>query len=417
MESVLNVSFWGGLLLILTTLRLTWLLRAGYNAGQARAALTALHHKADQWFRSAYKPFTVLVISGLVLSGCYAATGDRYLETGQTALVFGLGSVGLGVLMTTLLADLQRALHISLSLREDDGHRLTAGKALVTVRNLVICLLCLLLLLLRQPYEKWGLFPTLSVLAGFALGASSALLIAYLYRGQPAPSTETPDWVSRLLKPHRLDMLAGAIAATMLLGAGLSEVSAIGAPAWASGPVMLPVLLAVNGVIVSSITALLTGSHFNHLGLSYRSLPQKLLNILLMGGITLGAIQFMLADHWVLGGREYHALHVFYTVLVGVAGGLVFHEAGRFYSYCRAQYHAYFRLFCTKEWLVCKILRLTVRAVYLVLPPAIAALFFLEAFHYAGLYGIMLALVAMLSNLTTRFGETFRTEPEAAKGV
>jgi Na+/H+-translocating membrane pyrophosphatase len=58
---------------------------------------------------------------------------------------------------------------------------------------------------------------------------------------------------------------------------------------------------------------------------------------------------------------------------------------------------------------VCKILRLTVRTVYLVLPPTIAALFFLEAFHYAGLYGIMLALVAMLSNLTTRFGETFRT--------
>jgi Na+/H+-translocating membrane pyrophosphatase len=45
----------------------------------------------------------------------------------------------------------------------------------------------------------------------------------------------------------------------------------------------------------------------------------------------------------------------------------------------------------------------------MVLPPVIAAGFFLEAFEYAGLYGIMLALVAMLSNLTTRFGETFRT--------
>ncbi len=409
MESILNVSFWGGLLLILTTLRLTWLLGAGYNAKQVRAALTTLHHQADRWFRSAYKPFTVLVISGLILSACYAATGDRYLETGQTALVFGLGSVGLGVLITTLLADLRRTLHISLSLQEDDGYRLTAGKALVTVRNLVICLLCLLLVLLRQPYEKWGLFPTLSVLAGFALGASSALLIAYLYRGQPVQATETPDWVTRLLKPHRLDTLAGAIAATMLLGAGLSEVSAIGAPAWASGPVMLPVLLAVNGVIVSSITALLTGSHSDHSGLSYRSLPQKLLNVLLMGSITLGAIQYMLADHWVLGGREYQSLHVFYTVLAGVAGGLVFHEADRFYSYCRGQYHAYFRLFRTKEWLVCKVLRLTVRTVYMVLPPVIAALFFLKAFEYTGLYGIMLALVALLSNLTTRFGETFRT--------
>jgi Na+/H+-translocating membrane pyrophosphatase len=409
MESVLNVSFWGVLLLILTTLRLTWLLGSGYNAGQVRAALTALHHQADRWFRSAYKPFTVLIISGLILSACYAATGDRYLETGQTALVFGLGSVGLGVLMTTLLADLRRALHISLSLQEDDGHRISAGKALVTVRNLVICLVSLLLVLLRQPYEKWGLFPTLSVLAGFALGASSALLIAYLYRGQPAHATETPGWVSRLLKPHRLDMLAGAIAATMLLGAGLSEVSAIGAPAWASGPVMLPVVLAVNGVIVSSITALLTGSHFEHIVLSYRSVPQKLLNALLMGGITLGAIKCMLANHWVLGGREYHALHVFYTVLAGIAGGLVFHEAGRFYSYCRVQYHAYFRLFSTKEWLVCKVLRLVVRTVYMVLPPVIAALFFLVAFQYAGLYGIMLSLVAMLSNLTTRFGETFRT--------
>jgi hypothetical protein len=396
-------------LLILTTLRLTWLLGAGYNAKQVRAALTTLHHQADRWFRSAYKPFTVLVISGLILSACYAATGDRYLETGQTALVFGLGSVGLGVLITTLLADLRRTLHISLSLQEDDGYRLTAGKALVTVRNLVICLLCLLLVLLRQPYEKWGLFPTLSVLAGFALGASSALLIAYLYRGQPVQATETPDWVTRLLKPHRLDTLAGAIAATMLLGAGLSEVSAIGAPAWASGPVMLPPLLAVNGVIVSSITALLTGSHSDHSGLSYRSLPQKLLNVLLMGSITLGAIQYMLADHWVLGGREYQSLHVFYTVLAGVAGGLVFHEADRFYSYCRGQYHAYFRLFRTKEWLVCKVLRLTVRTVYMVLPPVIAALFFLKAFEYAGLYGIMLALVALLSNLTTRFGETFRT--------
>jgi K(+)-stimulated pyrophosphate-energized sodium pump len=138
-------------------------------------------------------------------------------------------------------------------------------------------------------------------------------------------------------------------------------------------------------------------------------MPQKLLNALLMGGITLGAIKCMLANHWVLGGREYHALHVFYTVLAGIAGGLVFHEAGRFYSYCRVQYHAYFRLFSTKEWLVCKVLRLVVRTVYMVLPPVIAALFFLVAFQYAGLYGIMLSLVAMLSNLTTRFGETFRT--------
>jgi|GEM_PF-2395527 len=406
MESVLNVSFLGGLLLILTTLRLTWLLGAGYHAGGARAAL---HHRADRWFRAAYKPFTVLVISGLILSACYAATGDRYLEVGQTALVFGLGSAGLGVLLTTLLADLRRTLHISLNLQEDDGQRLTAGKALVTVRNLVICLMCLLLVLLRQPYEKWGLFPTLSVLAGFALGGSSALLIAYVYRGQPVQGAETPSWVGRLLKPHRLDMLAGTIAATMLLGAGLSEVSAIGAPSWASGPVMLPPLLAVNGVIVSSITALLTGSHSGRPGLSYRSLPQKLLNVLLMGGITLGATKYMLASHWVLGGREYQALHVFYTVLAGIAGGLVFHEAGRLYSYCRDQYHAYFRLFGTKEWLGCKLLRLTIRTVYLVLPPVIAAGFFLKAFEYAGLYGIMLALVAMLSNLTTRFGETFRT--------
>jgi Na+/H+-translocating membrane pyrophosphatase len=408
MESVFNVSFLSSLLLILTTLRLTWLIGAAVNTDSARKLLTVWQHKADLWLRSAYKPFTVLIISGLILSACYAATGDRYLEIAQTAMVFGLGSVGLGVLMTTLLADLQRTLHISLDLPEDDTYPLTAGKALVTVRNLVICLLCLLLVVLRQPYEKWGLFPTLSLLAGFAMGASSALIIAYMYRSKPIQTPEAPDWVSRLLKPHRLDMLAGSIAAAMLLGAGLSEVSAIATPAWASGPVMLPLLLVVNGVIVSSITALLSGGHYYHFLLSYRSLPQKLLNALLMGGLSLGLTKYMLASHWVLNGREYHSLHVFYTVLAGIAGGLLFHEVGRFYSYCRKQYHTYFRLFYAKEFLACKILRIVFRTVYMLVPPTAAALFFLIAFDYAGLYGIMLALVAMLSNLTTRFGQAFQ---------
>jgi len=172
---------------------------------------------------------------------------------------------------------------------------------------------------------------------------------------------------------------------------------------------MLPLLLATNGVLVSAITALFSGGHFYQFLLSYRSLPQKLLNVLLMGGISLGLIKYMLAPHWVLNGREYHSLHIFYTVLAGIAGGLLFHEAGRFYSYCRGQYHAYFRLFYDKEFFVCKVLRIVFRTVYLLVPPVLAALFFLKAFHYAGLYGIMLALVAMLSNLTTRFGHTFRT--------
>ncbi len=409
MESVLSVSFWGSLLLILTTLRLTWLMGAAGNAGKVRTLISSLSHQLDLWFRSAWKPFTILIITGLILSACYAATGDRYLDVWQTAMIFGTGSVGLGVLMTTLVADIQRMLHTSLSLEEDSTHPLTAGKALVTVRNLLICLVCVLLVLLRQPYQKWGLFPTVSLLAGFAMGSATALVIAYLYRPRPALVPETTDWISRLLKPHRLDTLAGAIAATMLLGAGLSETTAIAFPSWASGPVMLPLLLAVNGVLISSITALLSGSQFYQFLLSYRSLPQKLLNALLMSGFSLILIKYMLASHWVLNGREYSALHIFYTVLAGIVCGVVFHETGRFYSYCRWQYHAYFRLFYSRELLFFKIMRLAFRTLYLLVPPALAALFLIIAFKYAGLYGIMLAFVAMLSNLTTRFGQAFRT--------
>ncbi len=409
MESVLSVSFWGSLLLILTTLRLTWLIGAAGNAGKVQTFFSLLSHQLDLWFRSAWKPFTILIITGLILSACYAATGDRYLDVWQTAMIFGTGSVGLGVLMTTLVADIQRMLHTSLSLEEDSTHPLTAGKALVTVRNLLICLVCVLLVLLRQPYQKWGLFPTVSLLAGFAMGSATALVIAYLYRPRPALVPETTDWISRLLKPHRLDTLAGAIAATMLLGAGLSETTAITFPSWASGPVMLPLLLAVNGVLISSITALLSGSQFYQFLLSYRSLPQKLLNALLMSGFSLILIKYMLASHWVLNGREYSALHIFYTVLAGIVCGVVFHETGRFYSYCRWQYHAYFRLFYSRELLFFKIMRLAFRTLYLLVPPALAALFLIIAFKYAGLYGIMLAFVAMLSNLTTRFGQAFRT--------
>ncbi len=406
MENILNLSFFGSALLVLTTLRLTWLIGITENAEKVQAVFGAFGQKLEDWLQSAYKPLTVLLLSGLVLSLCYTATADKYLHIGQAALIAGLISTGLGITFTTLSADIQRMLQISFGNQTPFSVPLSAGKAFVNIRNLIFCLLSLLLVLLTyQPGFQWGLYPTLSLLSGFALGSSTALLMAYLYRGKSAKPSHP-----KILKADRMDAFAAAITAGMLLGASLSEMNVTRISAWVSGPVILPLVLALSGVMVSAVSVFL-------LNLKQKSLETglgfavKLTNALLLILVAYVVLRFLLPETWMIWGREYKMVHVFYAVQTGIIASLLFHEMAGLYSYCRLKYHAYNARIPAGEHFIFTSMRTVFRSICVIVPLVIAAWLSWEAYQFVGLYGLVLTTVAMLSNMTTHFSfDIFKQE-------
>ncbi|MCL4107219.1 UNVERIFIED_CONTAM: hypothetical protein GTU68_033034 [Idotea baltica] len=256
----------------------------------------------------------------------------------------------------------------------------------------------------------------ITILTGFSFGASSIALFARVGGGIYTKAADVgADLVGKVeagipedhpLNPATIadnvgdnvgdvagmgadlfESYVGSIIGTMVLGAAFIGVTGFS----------IPLLLACLGIVTSII-----GTFF--VKVKEGGNPQTALNIgeylsfaLMLAG-TFAICKWILPASWTIGGTEFTNMGVFYAVLFGLAAGLLIGIVTEFYTGTGTKPV----LSIVKQSLTGAatniIAGLGVGMMSTMFPIIILAIAIIGAHHFAGLYGIAIAAVGMLSN-------------------
>ena len=197
----------------------------------------------------------------------------------------------------------------------------------------------------------------------------------------------------------------GSIIGTMVLGAAFIGTATVGGQAWGAGTegfdglsaVLLPLVLAGVGILTSII-----GTFF--VKVKEGGDPQKALNkgeflsAGLMLAATFGIVNWMLPDAWTYGEYEYTSLGVFWAVVLGLAAGLLIGLVTEHYTGTGTKPVKSIVDQSSTGAATNIIAGLGVGMQSTAIPIIILCVAIIGAYDFAGLYGIAIAAVGMLSN-------------------
>jgi len=190
----------------------------------------------------------------------------------------------------------------------------------------------------------------------------------------------------------------GSIIGTMVLGAVFMANPEFAENFGGKGAVLLPLVLAATGIVTSII-----GSFF--VKVKDGGDPHKALNLgeYLAAGLMLVAtffiVQWMLPGSWTDGaGTSYGSMGVFYAILIGLASGLAIGKITEFYTGTGTKPVQSIVDQSVTGAATNIIAGLGVGMQSTALPTIVLAAAIMGAHHFAGLYGIAIAAVGMLSN-------------------
>ncbi|MDJ1480347.1 hypothetical protein QNI16_07615 [Cytophagaceae bacterium YF14B1] len=355
------------------------------------------------WAARSYKPLTVFVLSALVLLLCYVKAGFEILSVAQTAIMAGAGCIILSILLSpewtrkAVIKFAKSALSLSL--------QLSPSKAFSHVGSLIISMNGLMLVYANHHSQfAWTVYPTLSLLGGFALGSSAIML---LINALDREDIHKPAMVrAEVLKkahhlgvmPERMDVLGGAVVAGILLGTTLVEINTSNMDdlSLTAGVVWLPVVLAWCGICTSVVMGYM---------LKHADLPaaiKRILNVLVMMVVAYTSVVTMMPAYWVVEGKEILSSEIFLAAGLGTIGSFLLWEANYAYQWLRTHYYDWVINKLQKEFWYLRPLRHLFRMICLTIPVILIGWFMKQAFDHVGLYGIIIATIALLSNLNVQ---------------
>ncbi len=268
----------------------------------------------------------------------------------------------------------------------------------------------------------------ITVLTGFSFGASSIALFARVGGGIYTKAADVgADLVGKVeagipedhpLNPATIadnvgdnvgdvagmgadlfESYVGSIIGTMVLGAAFMSVAGFEGSNDFGGlnAVLLPLVLASVGILTSIL-----GTFF--VKVKEGGNPQTALNVgeFLSAGIMLVATflitRWMLPATWSFGGKEFSSLGVFFAVIFGLAAGLLIGMITEFYTGTGTKPVKSIVNQSLTGSATNIIAGLGVGMQSTALPIIVLAIAIIGAHHFAGLYGIAIAAVGMLSN-------------------
>ncbi|MCU0353716.1 MAG: hypothetical protein MUD08_08280 [Cytophagales bacterium] len=349
----------------------------------------------DAWASRSYKSLTVCLLAASTLILCYLQTGADILSIVSDAVLAGAVSVVASILISP---EWNRKSVLTTGNASFTGWQLMPSQTFSRAGSLIIGLAALLFVFFNQnSHFLWTIYPTLSLLGGFALGGSAVMMLVMALQGDSR--NQAKNVTTQQFIPERFDVLAGTIVAGVLLGTTLVEANALNLSdvSQAAGIVWLPAVLAFCGICVSLAMRRLLRD------LDLPPAIKRILGVFAMLVVAYVLVVTLLPAYWVIEGQENLSSEVFLAAGMGSIGGLLLLEAGHAYHWLRTRYYqwVFAKAVPSEAWYL-RPLRHTFRVVCLTIPVVLVAWFLHHAFEEVGLYGIIVSAVALLSNLNAQ---------------